>query len=866
MASPFYVRPQAIVQQEFQAIAQAVIQPLNAVIVGAEKQVFQYTDADDRNAISYGAYDPAADTEYDYRSRPAGGVVEQKGVRLFLEDILASYAAFTTSSTVERGALANQIQFNSGVSNGNFKAFNNGTTNYPRHTLFKNRDVHVGDRVTITGNSLTLNTRVTGFINATVAASIDTPAAGDETPNTQAATSSGGGAVTVVDDGGTDHVVTVNTSTTRFLGNLAKGYITDTYTLEVTTAGAPTTAKFKVTSVEGDNATDVASVAFGTAFDVGSRGLRLSIASTGSEAFVVGEKYTVAVNAAYTKRTPTAAGTYDGRFDTTYKVRVVKGGLWSESPQVIITTSTGIDQGGPTTVAHNTSFNLGTLGATFKFGTSMSASITDTDATVTVASTTGLAAGMTVTGTGIPADTTILSITDATRFELTANATATNASVTITIDSAHKGLLLGETYMVAVTAAKKGGIKTITLANPIPSDLASAQGDDVNAIFSIYKDKLEIPIKGYPEFSSVALVADDTSFTVSAGIQIIDSTWTDTDEVSPLPLDVDSAKVFVTYTALKTDKVNILRSLSDLSSIKSILGKNIPENPLAAGVFYALSNSGGQTVYFISVASEDLDGFTAALEAMESTRDPYFKVALSRDRDILALFDSHVDSLSSDTHQNWCFGVGSAKFDEIVFKYSDKANGDNWTGYVAIEPGSSPAEYTRVTVPDATFITDGVRPGDWVYTDFDLDAFGNPTYKSAKIDSVVDEENLVLVSPGFSSAIGDENNLQQIQVVRILTNDEYANNGAAVSSSFASRRFSNVFPHFPIEVEHYFAAAAVAGLASSVAPHQPITNVAINGFEGQAGTFRRLTPTQLDRVAGGGTLVLTQDQIGRAHV
>lgn len=59
---------------------------------------------------------------------------------------------------------------------------------------------------------------------------------------------------------------------------------------------------------------------------------------------------------------------------------------------------------------------------------SMSATLANGDATVTVADTSTLFAGQTVTGTGIPASTTILSITDGTTFELSANATATGAS------------------------------------------------------------------------------------------------------------------------------------------------------------------------------------------------------------------------------------------------------------------------------------------------------------------------------------------------------------------------------------------------------------------------------------------------------
>jgi len=63
------------------------------------------------------------------------------------------------------------------------------------------------------------------------------------------------------------------------------------------------------------------------------------------------------------------------------------------------------------------------------------AALTATDATVTVADTTGLAAGMAVYGTGIPYGAHILSVTDATHFELTAAATITDASTNIYIAS-----------------------------------------------------------------------------------------------------------------------------------------------------------------------------------------------------------------------------------------------------------------------------------------------------------------------------------------------------------------------------------------------------------------------------------------------
>lgn len=57
---------------------------------------------------------------------------------------------------------------------------------------------------------------------------------------------------------------------------------------------------------------------------------------------------------------------------------------------------------------------------------------TNTSTTVTTSDTGSIWVGQPVSGTGIPASTTVASITDATHFELSAAATATNASVTLT--------------------------------------------------------------------------------------------------------------------------------------------------------------------------------------------------------------------------------------------------------------------------------------------------------------------------------------------------------------------------------------------------------------------------------------------------
>jgi len=89
--------------------------------------------------------------------------------------------------------------------------------------------------------------------------------------------------------------------------------------------------------------------------------------------------------------------------------------------------------------------------------------LTNTDATVTVAgSTTGLVVGMTVAEfTGVPAGATILSIITDTSFELSANATATNASAVLSFNTTVSSIITNTSFVIAPTATA-GATVTLT--------------------------------------------------------------------------------------------------------------------------------------------------------------------------------------------------------------------------------------------------------------------------------------------------------------------------------------------------------------------------------------------------------------------
>jgi hypothetical protein len=907
---PTYFRPASTVQQEFVLIPTGSIAPQPACIIGPLFRVFDVNDSGDRALLSLGDYVPDTDTTYAYPFRPAGGKVDLGSVNIRLENVWGRYATLSGSNVIERGSKANYLSVP--TANAFRKYINAAGASFSRNSVFKKRDVVIGDRVSITKGGITLETRITGFINEIIASSTAAPSA---TTNRNTQGYSGSAVNTNVQ--GTDHLASVNTATTRYVGDITVPVVNDVYVLECTGAGsagvqqietgtvvgtigasgagnatvivtssfltgsplttpvavanndtaaqvagkiraalgaitaitdvfvvggssaavtlskivaaandatlnininngtcsgltaAPTsadtlagvagTATFKVGSNNGDNVAelDFTNIAFGVAFNVGTRGLRVSIASNASQAFIVGEKYTFTVAAAYTRSAPaliSASGDYAGAFDAVYKIEVVKGGLWTDFPQVAVTTNNAIDSAPAQIIPYNTSFAVGSLGVVAKFNTDLSA--------------------------------------------------------------AQNGLVAGDVYYISAVASQKGAVRVATLANKMDDTIA--EGDDLSVDFFIYKPVMDLPARGYPEFSSVTVTPTADNFVISGGIVIQDSTWLENDGVTLANLTVIKATAFVAYRALLTARANIISAISDLGSIEAILGNTTVQNPLGISVFKALENSAGQPVYFLPIKSDDIVGYAAALPALERDERPYFKIPTTEDKAINDLFVGHVAAQSAPIRGRECMGIVGTEIDPVALLYSKKDSGDSWTGYVEVKPGSNPAVYTNVTIPGATLLTSGIRAGDEFRSDFGVDAFGADIYESALIDEVIDEETLVLVSPGMATTIGSSSSLQRIQVARLLTLDEQASTLRDISSAFANRRFSNVFQDIGSSRPPYVFAAALAGLASSVAPHQPLTTYTLNGFDDEVGSSRGFTPDQLDVIASGGTLVITK--------
>lgn len=261
-----------------------------------------------------------------------------------------------------------------------------------------------------------------------------------------------------------------------------------------------------------------------------------------------------------------------------------------------------IGTGAATTVT----FDFGTIaGNTFnattgKYGTTLTGASTTTGSSiVTVSSTANLAVGAAISGTGIPAGATIASITDATHFVVSANATATgtanlqaNATFTsngsgaksITINSSNNSL---QGIRDAINAAKIGVTATI-VNDGSGTPFRLALSSDSNGA----SNSLKIAVTGDAAISS--LLANDPaavqnlSETVTAknadfkvnGIAISKTSNTVTDVIPGVTLTLSKTTTAPVSLAVARDTTTVSNSISsfvkaynDLSaSLKNLSG------------------------------------------------------------------------------------------------------------------------------------------------------------------------------------------------------------------------------------------------------------------------------------------------------
>jgi hypothetical protein len=210
---------------------------------------------------------------------------------------------------------------------------------------------------------------------------------------------------------------------------------------------------------------------------------------------------------------------------------------------------------------------------------------------------------------------------------------------------------------------------------------------------------------------------------------------------------VTYAKVYVEYRALRQD-LSDLGVVEQTSDITANIGRLDARNPLAVGVFVALQNTTSR-VQYVGVLSNDLEGHTLVRDSLTPRPDVYAIVPLTADVSVLAMWNTDCAGLavpdeSRGRPQRFRVTIGSGELTTLKEIIEPQTSGQT-----VATTGSAPAVINQLTVPGATFIADGVIPGDKLTIALDT---GTPDLDGVYTIAQVISDTVLQIDGEFSAA------------------------------------------------------------------------------------------------------------------
>ena len=817
-----YVKPQVLVFQEFKIIPAEITEPLRAHIAGPHAVLHRHSNVDEKPYTLLGAYDRLHATTYAWPQRTAGSRVDDSYTKVYIDSALMLYYNTAADNTGISAGLT-VYSPDDGVTNNSVRstalAFKSNGSAYPRSGVFHDRDVQLGDVVHMTyvasGSCevTELWSDVIGFSSDNVKSRIEPAVAGGHNQQTIVSATE-----VITKLAGLDSQVPTVTAVPGVYDGLASGHITEEYTFEVvrsSVAGCDA-ARLRVVSASGTDDVDEVTPVLGVDTNIGTRGFAVDFSDQTKLKF--GQKWRAVVRqafaavpatsfaASYTtdEASPDLLGAYTGEKNDIYVVECTTGGIWADLPQVTVYTTKGLDFSGPTEV--------------------------------------------TTTGVAVPLGTN---------------------GVEIKFTSGN-GLRKGDKWYITCVSSKAGQVHELRLRDDLP---VTMRGQDTSLEMELYiKDDIQVSKNriGFAPLTNYGVEA--TQVTVNAGIVAYHPEWTSAG--AELPLDVYAGNVYVEYREWLAALTDTVESISDVADLDQIAGQLDQDNPLKWGVYKALSNSNGTVVKYTAVANPDsLDSWVQVLERLKGRDDVYNLVPLTFDRMVHDLWAAHIGAESNEVSNNWKAGFFSLKAHPVVQLVGvgvriggvlGNVVADDVLATLSDDPTATGTQFTKlqVTTSNGYFITNNVRPGDLVRYNFTVDSFGESQYEEYVVDTILSETTMLLFTGGDVAVAVP----QRVEIYHNRNRNEVAADVAHQGGSLSSRRVCGVWPDQVGEAgtvqPGYYLSAALAGLASGVVPHQPLTNVEVAGFDDYTRSYKYFNETQLNNLAESGVWIVTEDKDG----
>lgn len=313
-----------------------------------------------------------------------------------------------------------------------------------------------------------------------------------------------------------------------------------------------------------------------------------------------------------------------------------------------------------------------------------------------------------------------------------------------------------------------------------------------------------------------------------------------------------SADVYMGYKALRTDLAGRVLAINDDSDRQGQLGDATDQNPLSLAVQLSLANTITR-VRAIAIASNDLSGYLSALTAAEGER-LYAITPLTQDTSILTAVASHVTQMSTPENAAWRVAIVNTAIPttQNIGQYSSTLPNSNGGGITVTQVNGN---YV-LTATNATFISDGVAPGDIVYFTAATPAgqIGAHT-----VTTVVSNQQLVIQATATSTGIS-------YYVSRTMSKSQSAAAVAAQSTTFNTKRVWHIQPDLVgVSVNGvtkylpgYYLCAALAGMVSGFPVQQGFTNIGVAGIVDLKNSNFYFSKADVNTMAGAGTCMFVQ--------
>lgn len=448
-----------------------------------------------------------------------------------------------------------------------------------------------------------------------------------------------------------------------------------------------------------------------------------------------------------------------------------------------------------------------------------------------------------------------------------------NASLTLTFDPAQE--------KISIQIARINGVSSSTYAQ-----IEDAITNDANPS---YNETVAGIVTAAVSGSGTILGTD-----IAYGASSYSGSFDGGSDAQDLLLDADllssstpTAAVFVSYRALRLDVSPAatgatLLEVSSMDDIETKLGVISPENPLALGAYFAVLNCPNYPIKVLGVSeisaskpAGTVQAYTEALEFLEGY-DVYAIVPLTQDPTVHSLLQAHVDTLSLPANKSERIGLFNQQM-PVYSKATVVASGvDGNTG--ATFTSSVLAEFSA----SVDFTAAGVQAGDLLVVSAISSSADSPDAVNGTIGplygidilAVKPGDDFVLQLDGTQAGVStDWNTLVDVSFtvyragVAISQPVDQAEQVAKIGEGIADRRMFHIWPDEAIAdvggtelvVPGYNVAAGWGGKVSAVAASQGLTNTTLVGFSGLRHSNGYFSRAQLDRMAGGGTMISVQD-------